>query len=508
MVISLATSDCHSAADALTSSTVPVVTEARKVMMATTATSARPAIVARGTIGDKFRARAGSCGRSLPRSTNGLCSSTLLIDVQASLMQYQPPCIILIHQRDVVGRDDDGGAGLVQFDEKPQQPPAERWIDISGRLVRQQQLRARDHGARDRRALLLAAGQDRRQRVHAFAEPDPFQEIDHLLAVGRFVAADDAERQRHVFIGGHVVEQPKILQHDADPLAHVRDIVLAQEPGVLAEQVDEPTGRPQRQEQQSQKRGLAGTGGAGEELERMGGDQETEVAQNLRTQSVAQSDIFESNQAQLRSTWGPAGGPKPGALGRQHAGFATVMVSDSLTVALYHPSNLIMEIGAPCISSARIVQRPMPSIRPPWVPADAPSAVPAARKSGWPARKTRSNPRPPWLRLPMRATGARRRTPPQSGRRSPATRPATKHRLWTAPRSPAIGRPAAPPTKPTGKPWPATTRRPKPEAGGASPGSQAFRKRPRDVGRAADPISASRPHVPPWGRWSSPCWSG
>src|SRR6202043_3328669 len=167
MVISLATSDCHSAADALTSSTVPVVTEARKVMMATTATSARPAIVARGTIGDKFRARAGSCGRSLPRSTNGLCSSTLLIDVQASLMQYQPPCIILIHQRDVVGRDDDGGAGLVQFDEKPQQPPAERWIDISGRLVRQQQLRARDHGAGDRRALLLAAGQDRRRRVPA-----------------------------------------------------------------------------------------------------------------------------------------------------------------------------------------------------------------------------------------------------------------------------------------------------------------------------------------------------
>ena len=52
MVISLATSDCHSAADALTSSTAPVVIEARNVMMATTATSARPAIEARGTIGD------------------------------------------------------------------------------------------------------------------------------------------------------------------------------------------------------------------------------------------------------------------------------------------------------------------------------------------------------------------------------------------------------------------------------------------------------------------------
>src|SRR5450759_3426126 len=81
MVISLATSDCHSVADALTSSTVPVVIDARNVMIATTATSARPEIEARGTIGDRLRARAGSCGRSCPRSTNGPCSSpALLID--------------------------------------------------------------------------------------------------------------------------------------------------------------------------------------------------------------------------------------------------------------------------------------------------------------------------------------------------------------------------------------------------------------------------------------------
>src|SRR5258707_4851016 len=98
MVISLATSDCHSAADALTNSTVPVVIEARNVMIATTATSARPEIEARGTIGDMLRALAGSCGRSLPRSTSGRCSSPFpLIDVQPSLMQRQPPHVILVH---------------------------------------------------------------------------------------------------------------------------------------------------------------------------------------------------------------------------------------------------------------------------------------------------------------------------------------------------------------------------------------------------------------------------
>src|SRR5450755_5201745 len=131
MVISLATSDCHSAADAFTSSTVPVVIDARKVMIATTATKARPAIEARGTIGDRLRARAGTCGRSRPRSTRGPCSSpVLLIDMQPSLMQHQPPRLILVHQRDVVGSDNHRGAGLVQFDEQPQQSPPQGRIDV------------------------------------------------------------------------------------------------------------------------------------------------------------------------------------------------------------------------------------------------------------------------------------------------------------------------------------------------------------------------------------------
>src|SRR5690242_20565196 len=139
MVISLATSDCHSAADALTSSTAPVVIEARKVMMATTATSARPDMEALGTIGDRLRARAGTCGRSCPRSTSGVCSSVLLIDVQPSLMQHEAPGIVLVHQRDVVGRDDHRGARLVELDEEAQQPAAQGRVDIAGRLVREQE---------------------------------------------------------------------------------------------------------------------------------------------------------------------------------------------------------------------------------------------------------------------------------------------------------------------------------------------------------------------------------
>src|SRR6478609_45178 len=253
MVISLATSDCHSAAEALTSSTVPVVIEARKVMMATTATSARPWIEARGTIGDMLRALGGSCGRSCPRSTSTPRSSGLLIDVQPSLVQHEASRLVLVHQGDIVGGDDDGGARLVELDEQPQQAAAERRIDAAGRLVGQQQLRPGDHGARDRRALLLAAGQDRRQRVHALAEPDPFQEVDDLLAIARFAAAHHAERQRDVLIGRHVVEQAEILEHDANALAQVCDLILAELRDVVTEQIDEAPRRAMREEQQAQQ---------------------------------------------------------------------------------------------------------------------------------------------------------------------------------------------------------------------------------------------------------------
>jgi hypothetical protein len=47
----------------------------------------------------------------------------------------------------------------------------------------------------------------------------------------------------------------------------------------------------------------------------MGGNQETEVAQNLRAEPVTQSDIFEPNQVQLRSMKSAAGNLK--AVGRR-----------------------------------------------------------------------------------------------------------------------------------------------------------------------------------------------
>ncbi len=75
--------------------------------MATTATSARPAIEPRGTIGGRVArlrrdlraigAEVHHAGRALRRSR--------LIDMQPALMQHHAPRVVLIHQRDIVGRD-------------------------------------------------------------------------------------------------------------------------------------------------------------------------------------------------------------------------------------------------------------------------------------------------------------------------------------------------------------------------------------------------------------------
>ena len=76
--------------------------------------------------------------------------------------------------------------------------------------------------AGDRRALLLAAGEDRRQRLDAVAEADPFQKLDHVGAVARLVAAEHAQRQRDILEGREMVEQAEILEHDADAASQCR----------------------------------------------------------------------------------------------------------------------------------------------------------------------------------------------------------------------------------------------------------------------------------------------
>src|SRR5262245_49720252 len=166
IVTSRAKSACHSLAAARTSITAPVVSEARKVMIATTATSARPEIVACGTIGVSTRGNGADADRSSARPSPSSMAASV-VDMQTALVQHQTTGVELIHQGDVVGRDNHGGAGLVELDEQSQQPLRQIGVDIAGRLVGEQKLRPRDHRPRDRRSLLFTTREDWRQRPAA-----------------------------------------------------------------------------------------------------------------------------------------------------------------------------------------------------------------------------------------------------------------------------------------------------------------------------------------------------
>src|ERR1051326_8535398 len=134
--------------------TAPQVSPARNVMMATTAISELPAIELFGTMAVATRgprprkvvvsrSSHGSASASLPRSSGSV------VDMQPSLVQHQPARVVFVHQGDIVGGDDDGRARFVELDEQAQQALAEIGVDVAGRLVSEQELRARDHCARD-----------------------------------------------------------------------------------------------------------------------------------------------------------------------------------------------------------------------------------------------------------------------------------------------------------------------------------------------------------------------
>src|SRR5690606_8611574 len=168
----------------------------------------------------------------------------------------------------VVGHHHDGGALLVDFLEQLHHPARHLRIEVAGRLVRQQQARAARERARDRGALLLAAGQLGRIVLHARAEADLRQRLlDALAALGGRHAA---VAQRHVAVVEQVEvrDQVEALEDEADlAVAQLRARVVGQTAHVLAvEQVFAP-GEGLQQARDVEEGGLARARGAGDRNE-------------------------------------------------------------------------------------------------------------------------------------------------------------------------------------------------------------------------------------------------
>ena len=193
IVASRTTSERQACEASATSSAAPAVRQARKVMIAMTTTSARPATESPGMSG-ALVSNAGSGATARMGSTMGsFMTAPSVEDRQFAVADDQPAGEAeLIHELEIMGRDDHRGAEPVEFDEQPEQPARQARIDIAGRLVGEQQFRANDERARDRRALLFAAGKDGRRGVHPVAEADPAQKLDHFRPVAGFLASHRA----------------------------------------------------------------------------------------------------------------------------------------------------------------------------------------------------------------------------------------------------------------------------------------------------------------------------
>src|SRR5690606_11763318 len=157
VVDSSSLSFCHGVAISRTSVTAPSDRQDRIVMMAMTSTIALPATLSGGTMGVTLRlVREGRRRPETPAlSRRAPSRAASIIGFEPSARKDHAPCIDLVHQAEIVGGDDHGGAEPVQFDEQAQEPPCQRRIDIAGRLVGQEDLRLLYEGASDGGALLL-----------------------------------------------------------------------------------------------------------------------------------------------------------------------------------------------------------------------------------------------------------------------------------------------------------------------------------------------------------------
>src|SRR5688572_3188211 len=124
-------------------------------------------------------------------------------------------------------RHDHGGAGRVYVAQELKDTACGALIQVSGRLVGDQHERIVDESARDRDPLLLAARKLAGEARCLRRETDLRQCTCDLRPDRRLGGARYLEGEAYVRFGGAILEQPEILEHDAEPPAKLRDLAAA-----------------------------------------------------------------------------------------------------------------------------------------------------------------------------------------------------------------------------------------------------------------------------------------
>src|SRR3954471_21287678 len=140
----------------------------------------------------------------------------------------------LVDDVGVVRDHHDGGAGAVDPVQQPHDLDGRVRVEVSGRLVGQQDQRPVDERPGHRDALLLTAGQLMRVPVLLAPQADQLENLGHDPAGDTLGLADHLKGEGDILVGGAVGQQPEVLEHAADrapeggnlPRAHGRDVAL------------------------------------------------------------------------------------------------------------------------------------------------------------------------------------------------------------------------------------------------------------------------------------------
>lgn len=122
-----------------------------------------------------------------------------------------------------MGGDDDGHADVVEALEQAHDLQGEIRVEISRRLIRDQQLRSSDHRARDAHALLLSSGEFERPALLLREQADLIERRSDAFVDLALRDAGDDERQRDIVRHGAIVQQFVILKHHSDRAAKLRN---------------------------------------------------------------------------------------------------------------------------------------------------------------------------------------------------------------------------------------------------------------------------------------------
>ncbi len=202
-----------------------------------------------------------------------------------------------VHQIFVVGSDYYRCPHAVELFEQIKETYRDHFIDVSGGLIGEQQPGAGNNRACNSDALLLTAGECWRARFEMIREADPTKQFGDVFLDHAFRRAGDAQGQGYVVKSGEMIDQTEVLENDADLPAHRREFIRGVGSGVSVEQADEPATGSEGEVHQPQKGRFPGATGSGDEMERAVRQVECDVAEDFRTGTVTDADIFKLNHA-------------------------------------------------------------------------------------------------------------------------------------------------------------------------------------------------------------------